>query len=159
MKVLEIAVYHPQIPQNTGTLLRVSSCLGVHLNIIGPMEFVFDSKKLKRAGMDYIDTAQYSIYDTFDKFIESKCYARFIALDFNNKSSPHTMFEYSERDILIVGAEHGGFMRSDLERMDACVAIPMQKERRSLNMAIALTLVMGEAMRQLNYFSKLHVEI
>ena len=159
MKVLEIAVYHPQIPQNTGTLLRVSSCLGVKLNIIGPMGFIFDSKKLKRSGMDYIETAQYSIYKTFDEFVERKATARLVALELRNRSVPHTTFQYSEKDILIVGAEHDGFIRQDLDKINHRVAIPMQKCRRSLNMAIALTLVMGEAMRQLNYFSNLHMEI
>ena len=66
--MLEIGIYHPQIPQNTGTLLRVSSCLGVHVNIIGPMGFIFDDTKFRRAGMDYIATASYSIYTSFDNF-------------------------------------------------------------------------------------------
>lgn len=153
--MLEIAVYHPQIPQNTGTLLRVSSCLGVHVNIIGPMAFVFDDTKFKRAGMDYISTASYSIYTSFKDFLEEKLGRRLIALEINDKATAHTKFEFSANDIILVGSEHSGFENGDLEIMDECVIIPMKKDRRSMNMAIATTFALSEAMRQLNMFDSL----
>ena len=152
--MLEIGVYHPQIPQNTGTLLRVSSCLGVHVNIIGPTAFIFDDKKLKRAGMDYISTASYEMYSSLDRFVANKNGKRLIALEIREDAIPHTDFQFSENDIIIVGSEHSGFDKADLERMDACVVIPMLKGRRSMNMAIATTFVLGEAMRQLNMFNR-----
>ena len=68
--MLHIALYHPQIPQNTGTLMRVSSCLGVKIDLIRPFGFLFNDKKLKRAGMDYISTANYEIHDSFDLFFK-----------------------------------------------------------------------------------------
>ena len=152
--MLEIGVYHPQIPQNTGTLLRVSSCLGVHVNIIGPMGFIFDDTKFKRAGMDYIATASYSLYTSFNDFLRAKEGRRLIALEISDNAVPHTKFRYCENDIILVGSEHSGFENSDLEFVDECVIIPMKPNRRSMNMAIATTFALGEAMRQLNMFDR-----
>ena len=155
--MLEIGIYHPQIPQNTGTLLRVSSCLGVHVNIIGPMGFIFDDTKFRRAGMDYIATASYSVYTSFDDFLQQHEGRRLVALEINNKAIAHTDFKFSENDIILVGSEHAGFQNRDLEKMDEYVIIPMKKDRRSMNMAIATTFALQEAMRQLNMFDALNV--
>ena len=153
--MLEIGIYHPQIPQNTGTLLRVSSCLGVHVNIIGPMSFIFSDAKFRRAGMDYLGTASYEIFSSFENFLEIKGSRRLVALEIGEKSKPHYSFEFSENDIIIVGSEHSGFDKFDLAKMNECVAIPMKKGRRSMNMAIATTFVLGAAMQQLNMFGGL----
>ena len=73
--MLSLAVYHPQIPQNTGTLLRLASCLGVHIDLIRPFGFVFNDTKLKRAGMDYIQTADWKIHDSFDLFLKKSSHS------------------------------------------------------------------------------------
>ena len=153
--MLHLAVYHPQIPQNTGTLLRLASCLGVHLDLIRPFGFVFADKKLKRAGMDYIDTADYEIHDSFELFLSKYKSRRIIAMEANDVSVAHHDFRYKEDDILIVGSEHDGFLPDDLKKCSAMVKIPMLPNKRSLNMAVSASIVLGEAMSQLKIFPKI----
>ena len=150
--MLHIALYHPQIPQNTGTLMRLSSCLGVKIDLIRPFGFLFDNKKLKRAGMDYISTANYEIHDSFELFLQKYDDRRLISLEADKKHIPHNDFKYEKDDIIIVGSEHYGFLDSDFVRIPYCVKIPMLHGRRSLNMAIATTIVLSEAMSQLRIF-------
>lgn len=153
--MISLAVYHPQIPQNTGTLLRLASCLGVHLDLIRPFGFIFNDTKLKRAGMDYIQTADYEIHDSFEIFLEKSRNRRIIAMEANNVSVAHHEFQYQDGDILTVGSEHYGFLPEDLNKCSAMVKIPMVKGCRSINMAISATIVLSEAMSQLNIFPKL----
>lgn len=153
--MVSLAVYHPQIPQNTGTLLRLSSCLGVHLDLIRPFGFIFNNTKLKRAGMDYIDTANYTIHDSFEDFLNYAKGRRIIAMEANDVSVAHNDFKYQNDDILMVGSEHYGFFKKDLERCSSMVKIPMEKGRRSINMAISAAIVLSEALSQLNAFPKL----
>lgn len=153
--MLSLAVYHPQIPQNTGTLLRLASCLGVHIDLIRPFGFVLNDTKLKRAGMDYIQTADWKIHDSFDLFLKKSSNRRIIAMEANDVSVAHHDFRYRDGDILIVGSEHYGFLPEDLKRCSAMVKIPMVKGRRSINMAISASIVLAEAMSQLNLFPKL----
>ncbi len=153
--MVSLAVYHPQIPQNTGTLLRLTSCLGVHIDLIRPFGFVFNNTKLKRAGMDYIQMSDYEIHDSFDIFLKKTADRRIIAMEANDVSVAHNDFRYQDGDILMVGSEHYGFLPKDLKRCSAMVKIPMKKGRRSINMAISASIVLAEAMSQLNLFPKL----
>lgn len=152
---MHLALYHPQIPQNTGTLLRLGSCLGVKIDLIRPFGFLWDDKKLKRAGMDYIDTANYKIHDCFEGFLAAYSSHRFVAMEANAASASHCEFQYQERDILIVGSEHYGFLPQDLQRVHYTVKIPMIPGRRSINMAVSAAIVLGEAMSQLNLYPAL----
>lgn len=147
--MISLALYHPQIPQNTGTLMRLSSCLGVHLDLIRPFGFIFDDRKLKRSGMDYIATADYEIHDSFDIFCEKYNSRRIIALEANDDHISHNEFKYQQGDILIVGSEHYGFLPDDFKKIQYCVKVQMLPNRRSLNMAIAATFVLSEALSQL----------
>lgn len=149
---MNLALYHPQIPQNTGTLMRLSSCLGIHIDLIRPFGFLFDDKKLKRAGMDYIATADYEIHDSFAQFLQKYDGRRLIALDGKPQNKSHCEFQYRTDDILIVGSEHYGFLEDDLQKFSDFVKIPMVPNRRSLNMAIAAAIVLSEAMSQLKLF-------
>ena len=153
--MVSLSVYHPQIPQNTGTLLRLTSCLGIHIDLIRPFGFIFNDAKLKRAGMDYIQTADYEIHDSFEIFLEKSKNRRIIAMEANDVSIAHHEFQYKDDDILMVGSEHYGFLPEDLNRCSEMVKIPMVKGRRSINMAISAAIVLSEAMSQLNIFSKL----
>lgn len=153
--MVSLAVYHPQIPQNTGTLLRLTSCLGVHIDLIRPFGFVFNDAKLRRAGMDYIRTADYEIHDSFEIFLQKFAGRRIIAMEANNVSVTHHDFQYQDNDILMVGSEHYGFLSEDLKHCSAMVKIPMQQGHRSINMAISAAIVLSEAMSQLNLFPKL----
>ena len=152
--MLSLALYHPQIPQNTGTLLRLSSCLGIHVDLIRPFGFVFDNAKLKRAGMDYIRTSDYEIHDSFEKFLEKNEHRRIVALEVNKSSVSHNSFSYENDDILLVGSEHYGFTSDHLEKCSHMVKVPMVPGRRSINMAISAAIVLSEAMSQLNAFPK-----
>jgi len=155
--MLSLALYHPQIPQNTGTLLRLSSCLGIHLELIRPFGFIFDDKKLRRAGMDYIESADYTIHDSFDEFHDKYINRRLIALEVGNLSISYCDFKYERNDILIVGSEHYGFKKHDLEKIAHRVKIPMLQGRRSLNMAISGAIVVSEAMAQLKLYDQFDV--
>ena len=153
--MISLAVYHPQIPQNAGTLLRLCSCLGVHVDLIRPFGFVFNDTKLRRAGMDYIQTADYKIHDSFEIFLKKSVGRRIIAMEANNVSVAHNDFRYQDGDILMVGSEHYGFLHEDLGRCSIMVKIPMVEGRRSINMAISAAIVLSEAMSQLKLFPKL----
>ncbi|MDR1335184.1 MAG: tRNA methyltransferase [Holosporaceae bacterium] len=150
--MINLALYHPQIPQNAGTLLRLGSCLGIFIDIIRPIGFICEDKRLRRAGMDYIPTSNYTVYNSFDIFHAFYEKRRLIALDVGENSVPYHTFEYLSDDILVVGSEHYGFLEQDLEKMQHRVKIPMLPQRRSLNMAIAASIVVGEAMKQLNLY-------
>ncbi|MDR0678021.1 MAG: tRNA methyltransferase [Holosporaceae bacterium] len=151
---LDLALYHPQIPQNTGTLLRLASCLGIGINLIRPFGFIFDDKRLKRAGMDYINSANFRIFDSFDGFCENFKDKRLIALVCNS-SVAHNKFSYESNDILITGSEHYGFLKKDIDRIPHHVTIPMLPHGRSINMAISTAMVLSEAMSQLNTYPPL----
>ena len=97
--MVSLAVYHPQIPQNTGTLLRLASCLGVHIDLIRPFGFIFNDAKLKRASMDYIQTADYEIHDSFEIFLEKSQNRRIIAMEANDVSVALHEFQYQDGDI------------------------------------------------------------
>ncbi|MDR0631873.1 MAG: tRNA methyltransferase [Holosporaceae bacterium] len=152
--MLRLALYHPQIPQNTGTLLRLASCLGIRLDLIRPFGFAFTDKKLRRAGMDYIKFADYKIHDSFEDFQRECADRRLVALDVGDSSVRHHDFRYALDDVLIVGSEHYGFSKEHLDKIFYRVKIPMIPSRRSLNMAISAAMVLSEAMSQLNLYSK-----
>ena len=154
--MLSLALYQPQIPQNTGTLLRLVSCLGIRLDLIRPLGFIFDDKRLKRAGMDYVRFADYEIHDSFDNFLEKRRGRRMIALDVGCESVRYHNFEYLSTDVLVVGSEHCGFLKYDLEKISLRVKIPLLPGRRSLNMATAAAIVLSQAMVQLNLYAKIN---
>lgn len=145
---MRLALYHPQIPQNTGTLLRLGSCLGVPIDLIRPFGFLWDDKKLRRAGMDYLDTVEYKIHDSFTSFLETYANKRLIAMEANSAAYTHCEFAYEKDDILIVGSEHYGFLPQDLEQIPYTVKIPMRPNRRSINMALSAAIVLSESLRQ-----------
>ncbi|MDR0968448.1 MAG: tRNA methyltransferase [Holosporaceae bacterium] len=149
VKTPSLVLYHPQIPQNAGTLLRLGACLGVHIDLIRPFGFVFDDKKLKRAGMDYIEVADYKIHDSFEKFCEECDGRRLVALDIGEDSVSYWDFEYDSNDVLIVGSEHYGFLKNDLAKIASRVKIPMLPNRRSINMAISAAMVLSEALSKI----------
>ncbi len=151
--MINLALYHPQIPQNTGTLLRLASCLGIHIDIIRPLGFIFSNKKLRRAGMDYLLSSDYEIHDSFEKFLEQYgANRRFVALHVGEGTVEHWKFQYKFDDILIVGSEHYGFLPEHLARITYRVKIPMVPQRRSINMAISAAIVVSEALSQLKLF-------
>lgn len=145
---LRLALYQPDIPQNTGTLLRLGACLGIGLDIIEPCGFVWDDKKLRRAAMDYIDLLDYTRHQSWQLF-ENNIGNRRLVLLTTKAAVPYTTFNFRADDIVMVGRESAGVPDEVHNRADARVIIPMVQGVRSLNVAISAAMVLGEAMRQI----------
>lgn len=144
-----LALYQPDIAGNTGTLIRLSACMGNEIHIIGPAGFRHDDSALRRAGMDYNDLAaifRHDDYSSFSKFRHD--HARRLVLLTTKTDLPYTRFRFEPSDILLLGRESSGVPGSVRDTCDHHVTIPMQGAARSINQAVAGAMVLGEAMRQ-----------
>lgn len=144
---LRLALYQPDIPQNTGTLMRLCACLGVAMDVIEPCGFVLSDKNLRRAGMDYLDRLNWKRHADWAAFQAQKS-GRVIILS-TQASENYTDFIFQNSDILLLGRESSGLPQAVHDSADARVIIPMQAGMRSLNVAIAGAMVLGEALRQI----------
>lgn len=146
---MRIALYQPDIPQNTGSLLRLASCMGVELHIIEPCGFPLDDKKLRRVGMDYVDLATLVRHRSWQAFLDFRQseHARIILLT-TKASTAYTDIAYQPTDILLLGRESAGVPDSVHAVADIRAAIPMHGAARSLNIGMAASMVLGEALRQ-----------
>jgi tRNA (cytidine/uridine-2'-O-)-methyltransferase len=147
---LRLALFEPDIPQNTGTLLRMGACLGVGVDIIEPCGFLFTDKGLKRAGMDYLELANYRRHDSWAAF-EAQREGRLVLLS-SKASHPYTEFVFAADDVLLLGRESAGVPDSVRDAADARLRIPLMPGLRSLNVALAASMVLGEALRQTEGF-------
>ena len=145
---MRLALYQPEIAQNTGTLLRTAACLGFDVDIIRPTGFAVSDSTLTRSGMDYIEHVTYRIHDDYASFQQSFCGARLVLLS-TKASQPYWDMAYTSRDILMVGRESDGVPSGVEEGILNRVTIPMEPGLRSLNVAVAAAMVMGEMVRQL----------
>ncbi|MBT4879410.1 MAG: tRNA (cytidine(34)-2'-O)-methyltransferase [Alphaproteobacteria bacterium] len=150
---MRLALFQPEIPQNTGTLLRMGACLGVSVDIIGPCGFVFSERRLRRAGMDYIDHVDFKEHTSWKAFLTSNTSVgkRIILVDVDG-THPYSEFQFSSDDILLLGQESVGVPNDVRTACTESVHIPMQDSVRSLNVAIAASMVTGEALRQTKLF-------
>lgn len=147
---MKIALYQPDIAQNLGTNLRTAACLGADVEIIEPCGFPLDDRKIRRAGMDYIDYVKYTRHDSWEKFHSwAKSENRRIILLSSKVDIPYYDFSYNENDILLFGRESAGVPEDVANSCDAKVTIPMQENMRSLNVAVSVGIVLGEVKRQL----------
>jgi tRNA (cytidine/uridine-2'-O-)-methyltransferase len=146
---IELALYQPEIPQNTGTLIRLGACLGVTLHIIHPTGFLLSKKTLKRGGLDYLDHATFLEHTTFADFDAFRRNAgkRLVLLTTKAGASAYAA-DFAPDDIIMVGRESAGVPAAVAAVADLKLRIPMRQDMRSLNVAIAATLVLGEALRQ-----------
>ena len=145
-----IVLFQPDIPGNTGTILRMAACLGVAVDIIEPAGFRFDDKSLQRSGMDYLERASLQSHDSWEAFEEWRLSQnRRLILLTTKADKSYTDFQYLPTDCLIFGRESAGAPEFIHERADAELTIPMQEAGRSLNLAISSAMVTGEALRQL----------
>jgi len=147
---MRIALYQPDIPQNAGSLLRLGACLGLAVDIIEPCGFLLDDRKLKRAGMDYIDLAEMTRHSSWSAFQAAR-QGRLVLLSTKAEAS-HLDFAFRPDDILLLGRESCGVPDDVHDAADARVRIPMKAGTRSLNLAMAAALVVGEALRQTQGF-------
>lgn len=155
---MRVALFQPDIPQNTGTLLRLGACLDVPLDIIEPCGFIFNEKAMRRAGMDYLEMADYKRHNSWTDFLEYRKqnpeqYGRIILLT-TKASVPYTEFEFKENDIILMGRESAGVPEEVHQTADARLIIPMNEKARSINVAVSAVMVIGEALRQTNLFPK-----
>lgn len=152
--MIRIALFEPEIPQNTGTLLRLGACLGVGVDIIEPCGFILSDRKLRRAGMDYLDKIDVKRHDSWDAFRTSTLDRRLILLT-PSASLSHVDFDFQDQDTLLLGRESDGVPPFVFDQVHCHVTIPMAPGMRSLNVAVAGALVLGEALRQTNTFPPL----
>ena len=148
---MRIALYQPDIPQNTGNIFRLGACLGVSIDIIEPTGFVFDDKKFKRSSMDYIDYLDYKRHDDWDHFYDWIKENKFRLILMTTKSNKSLYnFEFRPSDILLFGRESAGVPENIHKIVDYRLTIPMQDGVRSINLSSSVALVLGEALRQTN---------
>ena len=148
---MRIALFEPDIPQNTGNIFRLSACLGIPVDIIEPTGFIFDDKRFKRALMDYIKFINYKKHLDWKEFYQWSQENNFRLVLLTTKSkTKYTSFIFSEIDIIIFGRESAGVPDYVHNQVHERLTIPMQKGLRSLNISSSVAMVMGEASRQLN---------
>ncbi len=146
--MIEIALYQPDIPQNTATILRLAACLGLTVNIIEPAGFQWSAKSFRRAGMDYIDQTRIIRHDAWPTFRRASINRR-IVLATTQAETAYTRFIFATGDILMFGRESAGVPVHVHECIDERITIPMKAGCRSLNVAMACAMITGEALRQL----------
>lgn len=149
---MRLALYEPDIPPNAGTLIRLGACMNVGLDIIEPCGFPWDDRDLKRAAMDYGALGEVTRHASWESFSTSRPEGARVVLLTTKAQMSFVDFEYRNTDILLVGRESAGVPEAVHEAADARVTIPMSPPARSLNMALAAAMVLGEALRQTNGF-------
>ncbi len=147
---MHLALYQPDIPQNAGTLIRLGACLGVAVDIIEPCGFLFTDKALKRAGMDYLELADVTRHASWEAF-RAQATGRIVLLT-AKAADPYTGFAFAPSDIILLGRESAGVPEPVHEAAQARLRIPLKPGLRSLNVAVAGGIVLGEALRQTKGF-------
>jgi tRNA (cytidine/uridine-2'-O-)-methyltransferase len=145
--MVDVILFHPEIPQNTGNLMRLSAVTGARLHLIEPLGFSLDEPRLRRAGLDYRDWADVSVYPDLDACISQLRPDRLLAFS-GGGSVRYTDITYADRDGLLFGPESVGLPEDVLASVDEVVRIPMIPDRRSLNLANSVSIVVYEAWRQ-----------
>ena len=153
---VELALYQPDIAQNTGTLLRLGACLGVVVHIIHPTGFPFSRRELKRGGLDYLDQAELVEHDSYTHFDSARRAAgrRLVLLTTKTRASAYAA-QYTGDDILMLGRESAGVPAEVAQDAELRIRIPMRPGLRSINVAVAAAMIVGEAKRQTDGFRDL----
>jgi len=153
---MHLALYQPDIPQNTGTLIRLGACLGVAVEVIEPCGFLFDDRRFRRGVMDYADSALVTRHTGWTAFRNWQTgVGRRLVLVETGDSIAYTDFSFRPDDVLLLGRESAGTPTEVAAACDARVHIPMRPGFRSLNQAVAAAMVVGEALRQTGGFAGL----
>jgi tRNA (cytidine/uridine-2'-O-)-methyltransferase len=146
---MQIALYQPDIPQNTGTILRLCACLNVAAHIIEPAGFPVSDRHFRRAGMDYLDQVTIMRHDSWPKFEQWRNDGAYRLVLFTTKGTHHYLdYRYGATDILLFGRESAGVPDAVVAAADARLVIPIEPGLRSLNVAMAAAMALGEALRQ-----------
>jgi tRNA-specific 2-thiouridylase/tRNA (cytidine/uridine-2'-O-)-methyltransferase len=150
--MLHIALFEPEIPPNTGNIIRLAANTGAHLHLIEPLGFSLEEKKLRRAGLDYNELARLSVHADFAAFQEAMADRRLFALT-TRASQPHSEAVFADEDVLLFGPETRGLPTDILNGLPPAqkLRLPMVANSRSLNLANAVAITLYEAWRQLDY--------
>ena len=143
----KIALFEPDIPQNTAAIIRTCACLGAKLEIIEPCGFLLTDKRFKRVVMDYMDFEQIEFYQSSDKFFEAKKNQRIVLMTTKGSIS-YTNFKFNSEDTILFGRESAGVPESVHKLIKNRLKIPMNENARSLNIASSVAIVLAESLRQ-----------
>jgi tRNA (cytidine/uridine-2'-O-)-methyltransferase len=147
--IVRIALYQPDIPQNTGTILRLCACLDVEAHIIEPAGFPTSDRHFRRAGMDYLDQVSIVRHDSWRHFEDWRRESgHSLALFTTKGATPYLEHRYSDDEILLFGRESAGVPEDVAAAADSRVVIPMRESLRSINLAMTVAMALGEALRQ-----------
>ncbi len=145
---LKVALYQPDIPQNTASIIRTCSCLGASLEIIEPCGFLFSDKRFKRVVMDYLDYSEIKFYKNPKEFFDENSKNRVVLMT-TKASKVYTKFKFKRNDILLFGRESAGVPEDVHSKVNERIKIPMLKNKRSLNIAISVAIGASEFIRQI----------
>ncbi len=158
--MINVVLYSPEIPQNTGNIMRTCAATNTKLHLIKPLGFSLDEKVVKRSGANYIDKCDYTVYENFEDF-KSKNDGKFYFLTRYGKK-PHSSFDYSNQNeniYLVFGRESSGLPKEILkDHLDTCLRIPMTDKVRALNLSNCVAIMVYEALRQQDYNDLLRFE-
>ena len=150
--MLNIALYQPDIPQNTAAIIRLCSCFNTKLEIIEPCGFNLNDKRLKRVAMDYLNKSKIIRYNSYEDFLNIKKNSRIILMTTKAKKKYYN-FKFKTNDTILLGRESSGVPNIVHKNSYERLKIPLKKDARSLNISIAAAIVLSEALKQ-NYFFK-----
>jgi len=146
----KIALYQPDIPQNTAAIIRICSCLGADLEIIEPCGFLFNDKRFKRVVMDYMDQKIIKFYQSSKEFFQMKKNQRVILLT-TKSAEPYMKFKFENNDTLLFGRESAGVPEHVHNSIKHRLKIPMVNNKRSLNIASSVAIILSENLRQTSF--------
>ena len=145
----KIALFEPDIPQNTAAIIRTCACLGIELEIIEPCGFLLNDKRFKRVVMDYMDNKLIRFYQSFDRFYKDKENHRIVLMT-TKASISYTKFKFQKSDTILFGRESAGVPEKVHKLIENKLKIPMKKNKRSLNISSSVAIILGESLRQTN---------
>ena len=147
--MFNIALYQPDIPQNTAAIIRLCSCFNTTLEIIEPCGFYLNDKRLKRVAMDYLEKSKIIIYKSYEDFLDKNKNSRIILMTTKAKKN-YNNFKFNQKDTLLFGRESEGVPKTVHDNSYQRLKIPLKKNSRSLNIGMAVAITLSEALRQ-NY--------
>ena len=158
--MLNVVLFEPEIPGNTGNIMRTCVATHTHLHLIKPLGFSLEEKYIKRSGVNYIDNCEYTVYENWDDFESKNKGIYYFYTRYGHK--PHSDYDYTKHTepiYLILGKESTGIPRSILKpHLDTCARIPMTDKVRALNLSNSVAIVLYEVLRQMNYLDLLRDE-
>ena len=149
--MFNIALYQPDIPQNTAAIIRLCSCFDTTLEIIEPCGFHLDDKRIKRVAMDYLDKSKIIIYKSYKNFLIKKKKSRIILMT-TKAEKKYSNFKFKPKDTLLFGRESEGVPKIVHDSSYERLKIPLKKKTRSLNISMAAAITLSEALKQNNFF-------